>query len=159
MSVYGKCEVVKTKDGGVQALADALRKAHSVATDVGIFSSNNDRWDSSKSNASIGARHEFGDSEVYERSFLRVPLSTNLGKHLNRANLTQIASLITLGEPDKAAMVLGEAGERTVRNAFDTSGDGTWPPTAERYAEIKGHNLPLIDTMQLRDSITSRVAE
>ena len=58
---------------------------------------------------------------------------------------------------DKILELLGVYGESIVQEAFETGGFGTWEPLSQETVEAKGSNSILIDTAQLRRSITSKV--
>jgi phage gpG-like protein len=112
-----------------------------------------------KSNAEVGAAHEFGTSKLPIRSFLRMPLTDYLNKYLDdsgafdKNSLNKVVkngSLIPWME--KVAVVA----ENVVMDAFDTKGFGKWPSWKNpNYMNNTGQVL--VDTQQLRNSITSEV--
>lgn len=114
------------------------------------------------SNAEVGAAHEFGAPArgLPQRSFLRVPLTTNLNKELESSGLLdadKLAEVIKQGSirpwVDQVSIVaLG-----VVDDAFETSGDGQWP-TWCRDGYSNGGGMLLVDTGSLRESITSEVS-
>lgn len=55
--------------------------------------------------------------------------------------------------------LLGIEAEAVVHEAFDTQGDGTWPPNAKSTIRQKGSSEPLIDTRQLERAISSDVVK
>jgi hypothetical protein len=59
---------------------------------VGILGDKTKRKDHD-TNASIGAKHEFGDSTMPQRSFLRLPIKENLQKYLDGAGAFDKESL------------------------------------------------------------------
>ena len=93
----------------------------------------------------------------------RDPLFTPIIKH--RRELIQslgsgsMRAAFKAGDYEKMFKLLGIAGEAIVQQAFETSGDGTWPPNAPSTIAAKGSSQPLIDTAQLRKSVSSDVVK
>lgn len=110
-------------------------------------------------NAAVGLIHEFGSNQIPRRSFLRVPIADNLQKKLDSSGaFTEDVLLEVIREGsvspwlEKAAVL----GETIVHEAFDTGGFGLWPPwKTPGYSNNTGQLL--VDTQQLRNSITSEV--
>ena len=103
-------------------------------------------------NAAIGALHEKGDPtrNIPRRSWLEIPIFLHLED--NKEYLATAMYSALRGFDLKPFFVkLGIAGEKTVQEAFDTSGWGSWPPPKWRQGS------PLIDTGQLRKAVTSAV--
>ena len=123
---------------------------------VGILK--NSAHSSGMGNAEIGAVHEFGSytKKIPARSFLRGPLMSH-GKEIVKEVAEQAMQAFVDGEPKKAYAVLGIAGENIVQKAFETSGFGKWAPNKPATIARKGSAQPLVDTSQLRRSITSEV--
>jgi hypothetical protein len=113
---------------------------------------------SGKTNAEIGAIHEDGRGHNPVRSFLRVPLSKNLPNAIRMMGPTsrsEISEMIQNGSFEPLAERIGTAGVAIVLEAFDSGGaDGEWPPSD--MSRKKNHQT-LIETQQLRDSITYKV--
>ena len=107
-----------------------------------------------RSNATIGARHEFNG-----RSFLRQPISENLQKYLESSGafdkkaFRQVVKTKSLLPWVKK---LGILGVQIVNEAFDTGGFGKWKPSNMDNKIVK---QTLVETQQLRNSITSQVDE
>lgn len=111
------------------------------------------------SNATIGAAHEFGTSSLPVRSFLRLPISTMLGKELESSGAldkSSVDAVIKAGSVVPWLTKIGIVAEGIVSDAFDSGGFGTWVPSDMRY---KTNHQTLVETHQLRDSITSDVQE
>jgi phage gpG-like protein len=110
------------------------------------------------SNSAVGAAHEFGTSRVPQRSFLRMPIREQLGKHLEQSGAFNPD---VLKEVMKTASIVpwmekvGKVGEAVVLDAFKTGGFGKWKSHAPGYSNNTGQLL--LDTQQLRTSITSDV--
>lgn len=107
-------------------------------------------------NADVGALHEFGAANIPRRSFLQYPLETFMGKWIKSNKDTYFATLKE-GTVKKFYVAMGFEAERIIDEAFSTSGYGTWPPNAPVTIKIKGSSMPLLDTGQLKNSITSVV--
>ena len=128
---------------------------------VGIPQSKNSKYNSEDGTnitmAELGAIHEYGvpESGIPQRSFLRVPLQNNADKLLktidNDLKFSKTNTNQALGK-------LGASGLSIVLEAFKTSGGGTWQKL--KPSTRKGTNAkPLIDTGQLRQSITFEVRD
>lgn len=110
-----------------------------------------------KTNAEIGAIHEFGGDTMPQRSFLRVPISDKLQEYLelSRAFDDSVAKKVvqegTIMQWLKKVAVIAE---QIVADAFDSKGFGRWK--ASNMAHKQNHQT-LVETQQLRNSITSEV--
>ena len=99
----------------------------------------------------VGAVHEFGLGKVPQRSFLRVPLKEN-----NNKISTFIAkewSLVFDGKTttEKALNKVGMFARNISVGSFR---DNNWAPLHQMTEDRKGSSTPLIDTGNLRQSIT-----
>jgi hypothetical protein len=126
---------------------------------VGILGNKNGRKEG-PTNSDIGAAHEFGSysKHIPQRSFLRMPLHTKTNDILKLVGKQALYHL--LHEDKKALLVdLGIACEQIIGEAFDTQGFGKWAPLEPTTIKSKiGQNPnPLVNTSQLRRSITSKV--
>lgn len=110
-------------------------------------------------NAVIGAAHEFGTSKLPQRSFLRMPLADRLPQEVLKAGLldkdvvTEVIKTKSVVPWLKKIMVLANS---VVLEAFDTGGFGKWQPSNMKN---KKNAQTLVETGQLRDSITTEVKE
>ncbi|QQP86940.1 phage virion morphogenesis protein [Entomomonas asaccharolytica] len=138
-----------------QTLEDELLKLANKHVVVGVPASNNSRSDG-VTNALIAAVHELGVPElnIAERSFLRASLTGNQGKYirLNAENFKRV--LNHQMSIDQALNVLGLIAAGDVK-AFIANGDFT--PLKPETIKRKGSSKPLIDTGELRQSITYEV--
>lgn len=124
---------------------------------VGIMGDDNSRTDG-LSNATIGAIHEFGFGRVPMRSFLRVPLVDNLNTAIEEQLDVKIDAVVEGGSLQPLMKKIALIAEQVVLNAFDTQGNGKWPKWIDPgYMNNTGQIL--VDTQQLRNSITSTVSE
>jgi phage gpG-like protein len=157
-----KNDTVQLDTKKLDAIATALKKSINQKIQVGIFSNHTGRGTavSGVDNATLGAWHEFGTSSIPRRSFLQMPISTYFPKRLedsgamDAATLKEVILNKSFGVWLQKIAVLAEA---TVQEAFDTQGFGTWPGWADGYTNNSGQVL--VDTGQLRRSITSRIKE
>ena len=109
-------------------------------------------------NEYIGTLHEFGATNIPRRSFLQYPLETFMGKWI-KANRDTYFRQLKRGNVKKFYVAMGFEAERIIDEAFSTSGFGTWAPNAPATIKAKGSSKPLLDTEQLKDSITSVVLD
>ena len=143
------------KDHGMQDLIDAMSGELPKAK-VGILGDNTNR-EETLSNADVGIKHEFGTETLPIRSFLRVPLTDNMQKYLNKSGAFDEEALKKVIEENSLFPWLKKIaiiGETIVIDGFDSGGFGKWPPSD--MTKIKVHQT-LVETQQLRDSITSEV--
>lgn len=110
-------------------------------------------------NATIGAAHEFGTSKLPRRSFLRVPIADHFEKYMESSGIFTRESLEKVIE-DRSMIPwltrMGILAEKIVAEAFSTGGFGKWAKWKNPNYENNTGQI-LIDTQQLRNSITSEV--
>jgi hypothetical protein len=154
---------VTDTDRGLNSRVDALRDFARYEVVVGVLGDRGgDRAEpgSDLTVLDVAIIHEFGapdaDPPIPERSFVRAYVDENHD---------QIRAWLRAG----VARVF--AGAITVRQAFETLGAqvaagiqariaaGIDPPLADSTVERKGSSVPLIDTGQLRSSVTYLVRE
>ena len=110
-------------------------------------------------NATLGAIHEFGTTKMPMRSFLRMPISSQLQSRLENASAFDREAVKQVIKEKSFAHWLSKIAtiaEDIVRDAFDTGGFGKWPKWKTKGYENNTGQL-LVDTQQLRNSITSEV--
>lgn len=126
---------------------------------IGILGNSAARSDGGPSNAQVGAWHEFGTSKLPVRSFLRVPITENLQKEMEKSGAFDkdaLANVLATGSILpwlKKVMIMAEG---IVADAFDSGGFGKWKPSD--MTRKKNHQT-LVETQQLRNAITSEVKE
>lgn len=146
-------------------LFDKLEKAlvgskYSVV--VGVMGDHNARTSKNgggKTNAEIGLKHEFGEDGMPIRSFLRMPLSTKLFEAMEDSGAFDEETLKQIVDTASLKGFLGQVGiiaEGVVQEAFDTGGFGQWK---ESNMSRKKNHQTLVETGQLRDSISSKVVK
>lgn len=110
-------------------------------------------------NAQIGLFHEAGTGTTPRRSFLRQPMITHFQKALERAGafdedaLKDVLAKASFTPWVRKACIVAEG---VVLGAFDTGGYGEWPPSQMSGKKV---HLTLVETQQLRNSITSEVTD
>lgn len=131
---------------------------------VGILGDNIARQDGELNNAEIGFTNEFGKMTGYPkipaRSFIRMPLQTKLNdkiKEKKSLSGEELEKAMAEGKLEEFARKVGIVAEEVIQEAFSTNGFGQWAPNAPMTVELKGSSSPLIDTGQLRRSISSKV--
>lgn len=143
---------------GLEKLKKALENQCTIK--IGILSGKNSRSDG-KSNATIGAVHEYGTREIPQRSFLRMHLNEKLNTELTKAKLTTketLKEVIKSGSMLEWSKLVGVAAYKVIMEAFATEGFGKWPKW-KNPDYSNNANMILVDTQQLRDSITFEVKE
>lgn len=109
-------------------------------------------------NAELGLVHEKGSKSdrIPRRSFIELPLQLKLPGIIAKLG-QKIIDGLTKEKVRPAYVALGEMGENIIQGAFSTQGYGRWPSNAAATIAAKKSSKPLIDTAQLRRSITSQV--
>ena len=111
-----------------------------------------------QTNADIGLVHEMGSMSrhIPRRSFLEMPLTLKMPEYAKTFG-AQIMKAIDEGNIKPVFVNMGIKGEQVVQLAFASRGFGIWPGNAPYTIAKKGSSQPLIDTAQLRRSISSDV--
>lgn len=112
-------------------------------------------------NAELGVIQEFGSitANIPPRSFLRMPIETHEEEIVETLEKTGAKERIERGEIKGLYRQMGIAAEGVVQRAFATGGYGNWEPNKPATIAAKGSSAPLIDTAELRRSITSDVVK
>ncbi len=145
---------------GLEKLLKAL-KAKPPRARIGILGAGarTDPESKGATNAEIGTFHEFGTSKLPVRSFLRMPIITQMQKEMEKSGAfdkdtaNEVVKSGTVIPWVKKMAILAEG---IVADAFDTGGFGTWVPSNMRFKTV---HQTLIETQQLRNSVTSEVTE
>lgn len=128
---------------------------------VGILGSNagTAHSDTGLTNSELGVIHEFGSlsRNIPPRSFLRMPLELKQEEIIQGMASYRTQKSLEDGEIKRVYRDLGLYAEGFVKQAFATGGFGQWAPNKPSTVAQKGSDKPLIDTAQLRRSITSDV--
>jgi phage gpG-like protein len=143
---------------GLDKLLKALKSKPPKAR-IGILGDAARSGDKGVTNAQIGAAHEFGTTHLPVRSFLRVPLTDHLNKQiessgaLDKEALAQVMESGSVVSWMRKIMIIAEG---IVADAFDSGGFGKWQPSNMAKKKVQ---QTLVETQQLRNSITSEVKE
>lgn len=134
---------------------------------VGILGSSTSRTIKSNKrevaeNATIGFIQEFGSvsDKIPARSFLHMPIKEKFNEYMKSSERTgheAFKKAVKEGKLFQFMKLMGIVGEKCVLDAFKTRGFGKWKPNAPTTIKAKGSDSPLIDTGELRKSITSSV--
>lgn len=133
-----------------------LKKGY--VTNVGVLGSKDSR--DKNSNATIGLQHEFGvaSKNLPMRSWLRMPLNEKLPEELKNIGKDTMKAL-TDTDVENLFAKIGIKAEAIIQEAFDTGGFGKWSPLSAKTIESKGFDKKLIETTQLRRSVSSEVVK
>lgn len=157
---------VKEDFTGIEKLLKSLKTKKFVK--VGVLRGNvsRQRKEGEKrgpNNATIGLKHEFGSfSEgIPKRSFIRMPIQHRQDKIIESVleNKEKYEEALADNEEEVLFQDLGFLAEEAIQESFETQGFGQWRPNSPATIELKGSDSPLIDTAQLRKSITSKVVD
>ena len=147
---------------GLDKVLKAL-KGKLPITRVGVLGGKDIRQDpKSPSNATVGAAHEFGTETVPQRSFLRIPIADQLDAYLDHSGAFDpdvLKQVVAEGSIAAWMRKVGIVAETIVHDAFDSGGFGKWRPLSNATKKRKKNNQILVETQQLRNSITSDVVE
>ena len=145
-------------DKGLGKLIKAFENIPYVKLGIlGDSGKNTRKDDVALTNAEVGIKHEFGDGTMPMRSFLRMPITEKFQAALEQSGaFTKETIDQVIKEKSLHAWIqkFGILGEQIVLDAFQTGGFGQWRPSNMKY---KKNQQTLVETQQLRDSITSEV--
>lgn len=149
-------DAVEIKIKGLQQLLKAFSGDLPVLR-IGILGGAGARGDGKVNNAQLGAIHEFGGLKVPMRSFLRMPLTEKLQEYMDSSGAFTpevVAEIVRSGSIRAWMEKTGAVAERVIADAFATGGFGKWKPSKMTR---KKNKQTLVETQQLRNSITSEV--
>jgi phage gpG-like protein len=146
---------------GLDQLLKALKVDRLPVARIGILGGGAVRKGAGPSNAEVGAVHEYGSPArgIPQRSFLRIPISENLDKrmvNIGAADQDALTQVIKTGSLLPWLTKVAALAEQIVFDAFDTGGFGKWPAWKSK-AYTNNTGMLLVDTQQLRNSITTEV--
>jgi phage gpG-like protein len=153
---------VTDKDLGWKAIAKQLQRDASVT--IGIRGDqNNSRTDGPATNVEIATVHEFGGVvaidgkavNVPRRSFLRDTVDLNEARYIALIGKMKTSIFTKTISSKQALSVLGQAVKADMINRINA---GIPPANSEITIERKGSSTTLIDTGQLKKSITYEVS-
>lgn len=153
---------IRINTKGIEHLGKVLGERYSIKVGIMGTKARQEHNGTTLTNAEIGTIHEFGSAkrEIPRRSFLREPLIERLANYLvsKKAFSKQaVDEAIKEGTLLELAKKVGVVAEEVIQEAFATRGFGKWKANKPSTIARKGSDSPLIDTGQLRRSITSKV--
>lgn len=112
-------------------------------------------------NPTLGLSHEFGVASlnIPPRSFLRMPLISELPNKMRQIGKNVWADLIAQKGLRHSLEQLGLIAVQTIEMAFATGGFGRWQPLKPQTIARKGSSAILIDSAQLRKSVSFAIVE
>ena len=147
---------IKFDDSGLNKLIKSVVNDSNTSVKVGIIGEKaGSRDDGEMSNAEIGFIHEFGNKTHPMRSFLRFPILLKLKDKIEKNSVSKDGEInfkFTMYQ-------IGLLAESVIDEAFETRGFGLWKPSQKHHGidEMGEFRSTLVDTSQLRDSISSEV--
>jgi len=139
---------VTVRDKGLVALLGRLKQAHAARVSVGVHGDAPSRDGGSATNVEVATYQEFGTATIPARSFVRATVDEQAGAI--QGAIRKAAEGIVKGLRPSAAMT--QIGALVVGMMQRRMSQGIPPPLKSRAG------TPLIDTGQLRASITSKVS-
>ena len=143
---------VESHDHGAAALVKAFKSMRGLVLRVGIL-----QGDDSHGGATVGEIaefHEFGTETIPQRSFIRAWYDENFER--NRALFKIMMARVTRGQLTQE-QAFHQLGSLFVAQIQQRIVDGIPSPLADSTIKAKGSSTPLIDTGQLKASITYEV--
>ena len=157
----------------LDGLEDISRKVGSMRTRVGVIGSKaaqshlldskgvgNPRGGKSYiNNATLALIQIFGSltRNIPARDFLLMPIMKKRRELIQSLQTGSMRDAFMKGDYKKMMELLGVKAEEIVQQAFETSGFGSWAPNKPATIAAKGSSAPLINTAQLRKSVSSDV--
>lgn len=144
---------------------DGFKKsiASTYKTRVGVLGEKASRSDGGGiNNAELGMIQMFGSvtNNIPPRDFLKLPIELNRREIISEMQKSgSVRAAIDKGNYKQVFVLLGLIAEGYVAKAFETGGFGQWPPLKASTIAQKGSSAPLIDTGQLKRSISSDVVK
>jgi phage gpG-like protein len=151
---------VKIDLAGFEKIRETLGKDYYVKVGV-LGNAKNVRNGDGITNAEAAVIHIFGSvtNNIPPRDFLVMPIETHAKEIVQFLDTSKVKRLITEGKIVDVYKSLGVIAEGYVLGAFASGGYGKWPALKDATVRRKGSSKPLIDTGQLRRSVTSQVVE
>lgn len=145
---------VRDKDNGLRALLDRVQLGK-PSIDVGIFETDGSKaTENGETVLDIATFHEFGTIDAPERSFLRAWFDENEDRAKEALRKLMLSVVKGQRSKDQALEVFGLWLQGEVQKRIS---QGISPALAPSTIAKKGSSVPLIDTGQLRASVTYRV--
>jgi hypothetical protein len=145
---------VVVKDRGYIKRLQNQRALKGWKASVGVHGTDSDRDEDGPDNVQLAVWHEFGAEGIPERSFLRSAFDQNVSKYEKLMGMQTGLVIDGVQTPKGAVSVVAE---RMVADVVNGINRGIPPPNAPSTIEAKGSSKPLIDSGQLKGSITFKV--
>ena len=150
---------IRSRDRGLQALTKRIYGLGKVHLKVGVFSTEPKQGHDGKPTKvtvlMVAEWMEYGTNTIPARSFIRAWFDEN--KATNTATMKSALQAVARGAITKER-ALELLGLRFVAGIQKRISDGIPPELADSTIKAKGSSVPLIDTGQLRSSITFELA-
>jgi len=144
----------------LDGLEEIQKQVKGYKARVGILGRDINRQDATGiTNSEIGVIHEFGNDDMPVRSFLRMPIETHKKEILKSMGGVMIRRAFAQKDYVKMFHLLGQKGRDIVIQAFETGGFGQWPDISESTKAAKGSSAILVDSAQLKNSISEDVVK
>jgi len=134
---------VEDNDIGMEKLIREIRSEASIV-DIGIHEGDSDDVKEKATN------NEFGSGTTPERSFIRSTIDENAERYLKAAEI--LVGMMIDGEISKFE-ALERMGQQIERDIKEKIVNLKTPPNAPRTIEAKGSDNPLVDSMEMLNSI------
>jgi len=145
--------IKRTKHKDLNQMIKVLKK---IQVKVGITADKNKPYENGLNTASVGVLHEFGNEAMHipQRSFIREPLKDNMSRI--KKQFHKEAQQVILGKQSHkvASGRIGALGVSIILERFKSN---NWKSNSPLTELLKGSNKPLINTGQLRQSISYEV--
>lgn len=158
---------VTDADRGARALAESLRALGKARVRVGVLADapkktgtrtgkRGRQIQQAATLAEVAAAHEFGTDKIPQRSFIRA--TVDLKAAVIAAEQEKLAAQVAEGKitPEVAMERLGAAVQGMVQTRI---AEGIGPALKPATVARKGSDKPLVDTGQLRSSVTYQVLQ
>jgi hypothetical protein len=144
-------EVKSTNGKGIASLFKRLEKGH---VNVGVLKKAGKHEGSDLTVAQVGLYNEFGTATIPERSFIRSTIEEK-SREIKKVSQTQYKKVLN-GDIDlnKGLGILGVFVQGLIQEKFTNN---NWLPNVPSTIISKGSSKPLINTGQLRQSISFEV--
>lgn len=154
-------DLTKLNDFIKSMKSDKVARVGILGADAAAMHDAEGEGKSKLTNSEIAIIQEYGtlDGTIPSRSFLRMPIEKKQKEIVKDALKGSTREKIMAGDVESALKNIGVIAEKYVQDAFSSSGFGQWPENAPSTIKAKGSSKPLIDTAQLRRSITSDVVK
>lgn len=144
---------------GLEELKKGVGNAYSAR--VGILGDHAARTEPGQdlNNAELGVIQMFGSitKNIPPRDFLFSPIQMHQREIIKDMGAASVKNAVVAGDFKKVYGLLGAAALKWVLHAFETGGDGQWPPHAPSTVKKYGEHALLILSGQLRRACTSDV--